>query len=294
MKNKTVGRAVDGVAARIASGDAVGARSESFYDTKHGLVMETVLALVLWWIPYLGQMIPGYVGGRRSGSMGRGIIASVSSTFIILLLAIAGAYSLSWLMSTATIVDCMASFPALQTFFDYAVGYISMFIVLTGSGFSITTAVAGNYLLMCVFAVLGGAMANQSRKELALIVDAAVSQSAPKAPRSVRAAAAGRTLNFESYSDLSAISVNSMPGADIRSAATEKAAERPVEHQRPAAVADPEIQVTTTQVSTTSSLPSTSTSSVNSVEESAVREPERIEEPEAPKKHAPMNDYEWL
>jgi len=35
------------------------------------------LSLLLWWLPVFGQMIAGYVGGRRAGAPWKGMIAAL-------------------------------------------------------------------------------------------------------------------------------------------------------------------------------------------------------------------------
>src|SRR2546422_6965012 len=34
-----------------------------------------VLSVLLWWLPTIGQMIAGYIGGRRAGGQWRGVVA---------------------------------------------------------------------------------------------------------------------------------------------------------------------------------------------------------------------------
>lgn len=36
-----------------------------------------ILSLMLWWLPMFGQMIAGYVGGRRAGGPWKGVLASI-------------------------------------------------------------------------------------------------------------------------------------------------------------------------------------------------------------------------
>ena len=281
-----------------AVNSVVGTNSRSFYDSKSGTFLLIALALVLWWVPYLGQMIPGYVGGRRAGSMSRGILVSIVGTAVLAGLALGGAVTVSWLLSTPSIMECISSYPALQTVFDYISGYLSTFILITESGFSITTEMIKEYLLMGAFAIVGGAMANQARKEMSIVIGSTMSQTAPKVPRSIKAAAAGRNLNFESYSDLYAISVNSMAVSDARSVKNDKAQEPSKKVQEPAAAqpqADP-VPVTTTQVSASVSMPvvhSTTTSSENRVE--AREEPEPVVKKTVVEKKTDISsEYEWL
>src|SRR5512137_1249802 len=36
-----------------------------------------ILSLMLWWLPMFGQMIAGYVGGRRAGGPWKGVFAAI-------------------------------------------------------------------------------------------------------------------------------------------------------------------------------------------------------------------------
>ncbi len=36
-----------------------------------------ILSIMLWWLPMFGQMIAGYVGGRRAGGPWKGVAASI-------------------------------------------------------------------------------------------------------------------------------------------------------------------------------------------------------------------------
>src|SRR3989304_7173370 len=42
-----------------------------------------IRSILLWWLPTFGQMIAGYVGGRRAGSPWRGVAASLVPVFAI-------------------------------------------------------------------------------------------------------------------------------------------------------------------------------------------------------------------
>src|SRR3989304_431970 len=43
----------------------------------------TILSILLWWLPTFGQMIAGYVGGRRAGSPWRGVAAALVPVLLI-------------------------------------------------------------------------------------------------------------------------------------------------------------------------------------------------------------------
>src|SRR2546426_7728018 len=64
-----------------------------------------VLSLLLWWLPTMGQMIAGYVGGRRAGGRGRGVIAAILPVVFIVLLnwGAARGYLSPWLTTLTAI-----------------------------------------------------------------------------------------------------------------------------------------------------------------------------------------------
>lgn len=88
------------------------------------------LSLLLFWLPLVGPFIAGYVGGRKSGSIGRALVAAVLP---ILLLTVLVGY-LSAALSGIPLVGFLAGFGSL-------------------------ILVAGNIGPMLVGAILGGFMA---------------------------------------------------------------------------------------------------------------------------------------
>ena len=74
---------VKGVAEAVLGTDQRGQRS--VYDTRSGTLLTIILLFVVGWIPMVGQMVAGFVGGRRAGSPFRGFIAAFVGTMSVLL-----------------------------------------------------------------------------------------------------------------------------------------------------------------------------------------------------------------
>jgi len=129
----------------------------------------TILSILLWWLPTFGQMIAGFVGGRRAGSPWRGVAASL----IPLLVIFAGLYLLdhgafgdpaavrSW---PAAAAEQVTSAPVVGPYADFAFGYFASFLAW------IPAAIAQNmsgYLVTVIFAYIGGIVADQASREAA-------------------------------------------------------------------------------------------------------------------------------
>ena len=128
-----------------------------------------VLSLLLWWLPTVGQMIAGYVGGRRAGGPWRGIVAAILPVAFIVLLAWGAERGLlaPWLGALTGIPAGIGAFvgtaiPPAAPFVQFGLGYLDAFVrSLQG-----TLALGSNgYLVTIVFAYIGGILADQSRRE---------------------------------------------------------------------------------------------------------------------------------
>ena len=63
---------------RYAENDAEGPKFSSpvTYSFWSGAKYCLMLSLLLWWFPLVGNMIAGYIGGRRAGGPWRGVLAT--------------------------------------------------------------------------------------------------------------------------------------------------------------------------------------------------------------------------
>ncbi len=206
MKNTVSGRASDwGESAKEALSIALGFKSDSVYDYKSGTFLAGILALFTWWIPYVGQMIPGYVGGRRAGSIGRGLLCTSIASAVILVIMILLSALLS-VVFTDTYANSMEGVPLFIKDSLWALHeYVGTFALVSNG---ILTINFGSYGMFVVFGMVGGVMAEQSRKEMQIIVANASAASKPAAHRSTVSFKTGQPLGFRDYVDNSPIAVN--------------------------------------------------------------------------------------
>jgi len=121
-----------------------------------------ILSCLLWWLPLFGQMIAGYLGGRKAGSPTKGVFVAVIPVFIILLLFVG--MDLGMLPSLGTIVGIPNMIMnGIQGFSPHAASYVSgmyislrSFVGLDGNGF----------IIVVVFGLIGGMMADMNKKEI--------------------------------------------------------------------------------------------------------------------------------
>jgi len=129
-----------------------------------------ILSLMLWWLPMFGQMIAGYVGGRRAGGPWKGVVASIVP--VVCLYAVVSGFEHGLLPShmfgvaiaPAAIGAALThSVPLLSPYLQFSSDYVGSFVnALEGvSPYGINT-----YVLTVAFAYVGGVLAQQNRREL--------------------------------------------------------------------------------------------------------------------------------
>ncbi len=152
-------------------GDSRSARQEgppfSFWSSARIIL---ILSFLLWWIQPAGPMIAGYVGGRRSGSAIKGVLAALLPVAVVLIANTAYTRGVG-----STQIDLVASLPQafaggvasvlpfLSPYRDFLIGYMSGFVKALQSTFGMGT---NGYLMVLIFAYIGGLIADQTRREL--------------------------------------------------------------------------------------------------------------------------------
>lgn len=137
-----------------------------------GVKYVTILSILLWWLPTLGQMIAGYVGGRKTGSAWKGVLAACIPVAII--------FSFSFMASNGILtneIHFVASLPAmaansvadavpvLEPYIHFIMGYLTAFVAALGATFSVGL---NGYLVTIIFAYIGGIVGQQVKRELEL------------------------------------------------------------------------------------------------------------------------------
>src|SRR6184192_1651229 len=129
-----------------------------------------ILSFLLWWIPPAAPMIAGYVGGRRAGSPIKAVIAALMPVFAIYIANAAyahnfAAHQIDFVASLPMVVsDAAASIlPFLAPYKEFLVAYMQGFVQALTSTFGMGT---NGYLMVVIFAYIGGLIAEQTRREL--------------------------------------------------------------------------------------------------------------------------------
>jgi len=129
-----------------------------------------ILSLILWWLPLFGQMIAGYVGGRRAGGPWKGVVAAILP--VVCIYVVMTGFSSGVLPShvfgvaiapTAVATSLRTGVPLIAPYIDFSAEYVGAFVsTLSGaSPYGINM-----YVLTVAFAYVGGVLAEQSRREL--------------------------------------------------------------------------------------------------------------------------------
>ena len=129
-----------------------------------------ILSFLLWWIQPAGPMIAGYVGGRRAGSPIKAVIAALMPVFAIYIANVTYArnfasHQVDVVTSLpAVISDAAASIlPFLLPYKEFMISYLSGFVNALTTTFGMGT---NGYLMVVIFAYIGGLIAEQTRREL--------------------------------------------------------------------------------------------------------------------------------
>lgn len=260
--------------------------ADAAFDVKVAYGLTLVLSFLLWWVPGLGQAAAGFVGGRRAGSVFKGVISGACSIVTIFIVSmaftyVAGVIPANWNISGDSL--------GIATFFT---DYMAVFVNNSGG---VTTIALNPYALLMLFSVVGGVLAGQARREME-IVAAASANANRRRYRSAELFASGKRMGFESYDNCLKISVNTMnPVGQPRHAeikdAPQVAAEKP-ETPKPETkpVTRPSPVTSTLDMS---SAPSTATSADDDNPFAAILR-KSDKKPDASEKQDSADDFEYI
>jgi len=139
------------------------------YSVWSGVKYTLILSILLWWLPTIGQMIAGYIGGRRAGGPWRGVLAAVIPVVFIVVFAwgLESGILTPWLTTVATVPTAIASgiasfVPPLGPYVQFVLQYLGAFAEALRGTLSMGT---NGYLVTIVFAYVGGILGEQARRE---------------------------------------------------------------------------------------------------------------------------------
>lgn len=143
-------------------------KKKKIYNFWSGLKYTVILSVLLFWIPPFGQMVAGYVGGRKAGTPMKGLFAAlipVSVLFILFGLTSIGIFSdqIGWFFSLPeTGATFVSGIPIFGTIAEFSTDYIIKFSESLGFGGPWLTP----YILTIIFGYVGGIMSLQHQKEM--------------------------------------------------------------------------------------------------------------------------------
>jgi len=144
-------------------------KAKKIYSFWSGVWYATVLSILLFWFPPFGQMIAGYVGGRKAGTPRKGALAAfapMSFIFLLFFLKHMNQFvgEIDWFLGLPSVgAEYTAShLPVLGPIFGFMFHYIDTFISAMWSyEFFIYP-----YVLTVIFGYVGGILSLQHRKEM--------------------------------------------------------------------------------------------------------------------------------
>lgn len=179
--------------------------------------MVVVLALALSWIPYVGPIVAGFVGGRRAGSIVRGFVVGVFGSLLVFGIAFLLNLGLMKLFEPQyqSFMDTLEAIsPSIVVGLESISSYLSDNFVTVASDISVSVQTQ-TYASILGFAMIGGVFADQARKELRIIVSQSMDVNRPRPARSTTAFVAGRDMGFQNYDDLSRVGVKVVSDNDV-------------------------------------------------------------------------------
>jgi len=129
-----------------------------------------ILTILLWWLPVFGQMVAGFVSGRRAGKPWKGVLAALVPLTIVFLLTLlvdngiipTVINGVDWTPShiLAIVKDGV---PFIAPYIVFVEMYLTSFIDTIQIATDVRVDV---YIITAAFAYIGGILAEQSRLEM--------------------------------------------------------------------------------------------------------------------------------
>lgn len=147
-------------------------RTKFPYSFWSGIKYILTFSLLLWWLPTLGQMIAGYIGGRKTGGPWKGVAASIVP--VALIFGVSAMYDNGILVGQIQFLTAIpgmiagyiaAGVPMLAPYIEFTVEYISAFVATLKVTFA---AGLNGYLVTIIFAYIGGVVGQQVKRELVI------------------------------------------------------------------------------------------------------------------------------
>jgi hypothetical protein len=131
------------------------------------------LSLILWWLPIFGQMIAGYVGGRRAGAPFKGMMAAlIPVVFIFVVSTLVNMGIIPTVifgvdLTPEAVVAVITTYvPVIEPYVAFVNMYLTSFFTSLHS-----TASLGldSYVTTVAFSYIGGVLSQQTHREMMLL-----------------------------------------------------------------------------------------------------------------------------
>ena len=160
LKNKIFGLELERISRNSRQNHDV-----TVYSQGKGIFYSLIFSLTLWWIPVAGPAIAGYLGGRKSGSVGKALVSSFVSTAVIVLII----FSLSpfkggFLGSTGTYFSTGVLQFSQSNLIAYS-GILNDLYTSYGIIKTMALIMPGSVLLLNIFSFTGGFYSNFKMQE---------------------------------------------------------------------------------------------------------------------------------
>ena len=166
------------------------------YSTRMAFVFCLSISALLWWIPLLGPAVAGYVCGRKTGSMVKGLLCSLAAGGT-LLLAAAGLSMLVLVHGGYPGVPANEAAASLTGIVGSTAGYLQTFFVEGTSSLNFV-----GLGIVTVFGGVGGILSRQIRKETAYLISVGATEGSYRSPaRSVQLYSKNKEIGFRSFDD---------------------------------------------------------------------------------------------
>ncbi|MCK5548699.1 MAG: hypothetical protein KAI64_06765, partial [Thermoplasmata archaeon] len=129
----------------------------SFYSALKSI---SLLSFLLWWLPTIGQMIAGYVGGRRAPSPLKAVVAAMIPVSVISLIVYASdngiltaQISAFYTLPSSIAMGLAETLPFTAPYIMFVANYMSAMIDLLNGTLAIWL---NGFLVTIIFAYIGG------------------------------------------------------------------------------------------------------------------------------------------
>jgi len=166
------------------------------YSIRAAAVFCLLLAAMLWWIPVLGPAVAGYVCGRKTGSLVKGLICSLSIGIFMAVLV----WALAEVILTAGGYPEASAEEAGASLTGIAGAFGSYLEVFFSSGTSALDLSA--FGILTVFGGVGGILSGQVRRETMHLISVGATYGAARSTaRSVELYKNNKKIGFECFND---------------------------------------------------------------------------------------------